>query len=206
MTTTPNPIIIAVMTIPLETRNHTETVHMVLTQGLYWEALTESLLGARLSKNEVAELTGPTGRNERYALGISNARAVWVYDAGDMLIKAANNPADITGMNEYYLQECGVTLLRIPRLVTESSVFHTVVDGWEKAKTYEEYTGFEHGAWACDRLSQDFEAEFEIKEPGDTGVDLLDLMTLWAWYKGMDAMSARLGYPLNIETGEGYLW
>ena len=205
MTTTPDTITIAIMTIPLETRDHTETVCMALTKGLYWEALAESLLGAYLSRSEVVGLTGRSGRDKRQVLGVSNARAIWMHDTGGLLIKAANNPADITAMNEFRLHEHGVILLRIPRLVTKNSMFHTVVDGWEKAETYEEYTGFDHGMWACDRLSQDFEVEIGLKVPSDTGLDLLDLMTLWAWYKGMDAMSDRLGYTLNIETGEGFL-
>ena len=207
MTTTRDTITIAIMTIPLETRDHTETVRMALTKGLYWEAITESLLGARLSKAEVKGLIGPEGRDKRRAWGVSNDRAMWMHGAGDLLIKTANNPADVTPMDEYHLQGRGVMLLRIPRLVNEDCLFHRVTDDDVWDETYEEFTDCGHGAWACDRLSQDFEAEFGIKEPGDTGLDLLDLMTLWVWYKDTCAMSDKLygDYSLDIVTKEGYL-
>lgn len=207
MTTTPDFITIAVMTIPLETGGYTETVRMALTRGLYWEAITESLLGARLSKSEVAGLIGPSGRDERRALGVSNDRAAWMRDTGDLLIKAANTPGDLTPMDEYYLQGRGVMLWRIPRLVNKDSLFHRVTDDDAWTEDYEEFTDCGHGAWACDRLSQDFEAEFGIKDPGDTGLDLLDLMTLWVWFKDTCAMSSKLygDYSLDIVTKEGYL-
>ena len=207
MTTTRDTITIAIMTIPLETRDHTETVRMVLTGGLYWEALTETLLDTRLSKAEVKGLIGPAGRDERHALGVSNDRAAWMHGAGDLLIKTANTPGDITPMDEYHLQKRGVMLLRIPRLVNEDSLFHRVTDDDAWDETYEEFTDCGHGMWAGDRLGQDFEAEFGIKEPGDTGLDLLDLMTLWVWYKDTCAMSDRLygDYSLDIVTKEGYL-
>lgn len=204
-TTETHPIIIAIMQAPKQTDREREQVTMLLAPNTMYEDVTECLLGEPMDAHEVASLLGPDARDMRRECGLSSDRlryAIWVASA---LKRVAKDLGNIDPLDEFSLHVSGVMLQRVPRIVTENSMFTFLKDDERVTESYEDFI-FPSSTWIWDRLTQDYSIEGAYL-PSEGDFTLLDLMNLWVWERDTGEMGDRLnldGFGIRIyEDGPG---
>lgn len=204
-TTETYPIIIAVMQAPKQTEREREQVTMLLAPYTTYEDVTECLLGEPMDAREIAPLLFRDARDMRRERGVSSDRLRYAMQVAGALECVAGRLGNINAIDELSLHNSRVVLQRVPRVVTENSLFLFLKDGERVKESYEEFI-FPSETWIWDRLTQDYSIEGAYL-PSNGNLTLLDLMNLWVWERGVWEMGDRLnldGFGIRIyEDGPG---
>lgn len=202
-----HPIIIAIMQAPKRTKCEREQVTMLLAPYTPFEEIIECLLGEPMDRGPVLSLLGPEAREARRVYGVSSDRIEYAVEVANILEHIAGDLKDIDPMYEFSLHDLGVVLQRVPRVVTENSLFSFMQDYERVTETFEEFLSAGN-AWIWDRLQQDYEAQGSyLPVIGD--YTLLEFMNLYLWERGVWEMGNRLnldGFGIQTYKDGAWLW
>lgn len=195
-------LIVAHMQVPTNTRYNLEPKTMFLPKGMYIDEFIEFICDYPYSVTELEALAMPDAKEERKAYGLSHDRIMFALTAGRFIEQLTQALPVVPPLTEYALKEMGITLERVPFLITKDTEFIFEEDG---VMTTEVYADFIFGWYTecIDCLTQDYSMVASYLPNGNYG--LLEMMNLFLWERGMWEMGEKFELSrFNIRfTGMG---
>jgi hypothetical protein len=192
---TPNTtdyLIIAHMQVPTNTRYNLKPMSMFIPKDMHISEFIQYVCKDSYTFEELEALAMPDAAEERKDIGLSYDRIMFVLTAGRFIEQLTQTLPTVPALTEYALKEMGITLERVPFLITKDTEFIFEEDG---VMTTEVYADFIFG-WYTECLSclmQDYSIATSYLPTGDYG--LLEMMNLFLWERGMWEMGEKLQLP-----------